>query len=159
MARARSDHRRLLPATVVAIMAAALTYSGLGAALNRSEQFSDHQVGPPAAPPAEASAPAADRGEAAIHDARRRDPIIIGDDHRTLALDGHTVLLPTEVGHQVEVVALLPTLESVEASVVAESATVVAVDESVVVIRLTAEEARRAVEALGVGSLTLLGTG
>jgi hypothetical protein len=158
MARARSDHRRLLPATVVAIMAAALTYGGLGAALNLSEQSSDHQLGPPSASPTEA-APATDRAEAAPGDARRRDPIMIGDDHRTLALDGHTVLLPIEVGHQVEVVALLPTIESVEASVVAESATVVAVDESVVVIRLTAEEARRAVEAVGVGSLTLLGTG
>jgi hypothetical protein len=140
---------------VVAIMAAALTYGGLGAALNRSEQSSDHQVGPPAEP----GAPAADGAKAAIDDAERGDPIIIGDDHRTLALDGRTVLLPIEVGHQVEVVALLPTVESVEASVVAESAAVVAVDESVVVIRLTAEEATRAVEALGVGSLILLGTG
>ncbi len=140
-------------------MAAALTYGGLGAALNRSERSSDHQVGSPSASPAAAGAPATDRAEAAPDAAGRRDPIFIGDDHRTLALDGQTVLLPVEVGHQVEVVALLPTVESVEASVVAESATVVAVDDSVVVIRLTAEEARRAIEAVGVGSLTLLGTG
>lgn len=160
LGRARSDRRRLIPAMVVASLAASITYSGLSSVWPGPTPPSGLTPSPtPTRPTSEGAArPAAGPDTPADHDPGL-NPVVIGEDHRLLALDRRAVLLPTAVGHQVEVVALTPTPESVEASVVAESAMVVAVDESVVVIRLSTDEARLAVEAGSVGSLTLLGTG
>lgn len=156
--RARSDRHRVVPALVIATAAAVITYGVLGSVLGGTEPTSLDVAAQSDQPPDVEAARGADHLASGVEEDVMADPKAIDPNHRTVALDRNDVLLPVEVGRRIEMVALMPTVESVEAAVVAESATVVAVDESVVVIRLTTDEARRAIKAAATGSLVLLGT-